>query len=69
MGPPGGGRANITPRFQRHFNLLGFVNLDEAQLNLIFRNILKWHFREGGFANEVCGLEQKIVTATNKVFE
>ena len=69
MGPPGGGRAFITPRFQRHFNVIGFVNLDELQLNTIFRNLLKWHFREGGFANEVAGLEQKIVTATNKVFE
>lgn len=69
MGPPGGGRAPVTPRFQRHFNFIGFVNLDESTLDTIFRNILKWHFREGGFANEVAGLEAKIVKATNKVFE
>jgi dynein heavy chain len=57
MGPPGGGRAFITPRFQRWFNFVGFVNLDEATLDTIFRNILKWHFREGGFSNEVANLE------------
>jgi dynein heavy chain len=69
MGPPGGGRAYVTPRITRHFNQIGYVNLDETTLDIIFRNILKWHFREGGFSTEVAGLEQKIVKATNKVFE
>lgn len=69
MGPPGGGRAVITPRFQRHFNVIAFVNLDEAQLETIFRSILKWHFREGKYASEVANLEHKVVKATNKVFE
>jgi dynein heavy chain len=68
MGPPGGGRAVITPRFQRHFNMISFVHLDEAQLETIFRSILKWHFREGKFVTEVANLEHKIVKATAKVF-
>lgn len=69
MGPPGGGRAFITPRMSRHFNCIGYVNLDETTLEIIFRNILKWHFRKGDFNSEVSGLEHKIVKATNKVFE
>jgi dynein heavy chain len=69
MGEPGGGRAHITPRITRHFNQIGYINLDEQSLEVIFRNILKWHFREGGFNNEVAGLEQKVVKATFKVFE
>jgi dynein heavy chain len=29
MGPPGGGKSFITPRFQRHFNLVGFANFED----------------------------------------
>lgn len=69
MGTPGGGKSFITPRFQRHFNIVAFANFDEASLNTIFRSILKWHFREGGFSPDVVGLEQKIVQATFKIYE
>lgn len=69
MGTPGGGKSFITPRFQRHFNIVAFANFDENSLNTMFRNILKWHFREGGFSPDVAGLEQKIVQATFKIYE
>jgi dynein heavy chain len=69
MGSPGGGKSFITPRFQRHFNIVAFANFDEVSLNTIFRNLLKWHFREGGFNPDVTGLEQKIVQATFKIYE
>jgi hypothetical protein len=38
-------------------------------MNTIFRSILKWQFREGGFESSVSGMEQKIVAATLKVYE
>jgi dynein heavy chain len=57
MGTPGGGRSFITPRFQRYFNVVAFTNFDDAALTTIFRAILKWHFRVGGFAPDVAGLE------------
>lgn len=69
MGTPGGGKSFITPRFQRHFNIVAFANFDETQLKIIFGSILKWHFREGDFAAEVANMEQKIVTATCKVYD
>lgn len=69
MGSPGGGRSFITPRFQRHFNIVAFALFDENTLNTIFRNLLRWHFREGGFAPDVAGMEQKIVQATIKVYD
>lgn len=69
MGTPGGGKSFITPRFQRHFNIVAFANFDEAQLKVIFGSILKWHFREGEFTNEVSNMEAKIVAATTKVYD
>jgi len=68
MGTPGGGRSFITPRFQRHFNIVAFANFDDNSMHSIFRSILKWHFRIGGFSPDVSGMEQKIVAATMKVY-
>ena len=36
MGTPGGGKSFITPRFQRHFNIIAFSNFDDNALKSIF---------------------------------
>jgi len=36
MGPPGGGRSNITGRAVRHFNVLAYTELDEDVIKTIF---------------------------------
>lgn len=69
MGTPGGGRSFITPRFQRHFNIVAFANFDDNSMASIFRSILKWHFRTGDFSPDVAGLEQKIVAGTMKIYQ
>lgn len=38
-------------------------------MSSIFRSLLKWHFKVGGFAPEVAGLEKKIVMGTMKIYE
>lgn len=32
MGPPGGGRQNITARMVRHFNIIGYPELDRETI-------------------------------------
>lgn len=68
MGEPGGGRQFITPRMQRWFNLIGFTNFDDNQMNNIFRTILQWFFETGKFVQDVVMMEQKIVAATCKIY-
>lgn len=50
MGPPGGGKSFITPRYQRHFNVISVASFDDNSMKTIFSSILKWYFRTGGFS-------------------
>lgn len=45
--PPGGGRAVITPRFSRHFNMFCLPNADRATLTKIFGSILQGFLKNG----------------------
>jgi len=40
MGPPGGGKSVITPRLQRHFNVITYTNLGTESVTMIFQKIL-----------------------------
>ncbi|EDM17633.1 rCG40149 [Rattus norvegicus] len=47
MGPPGGGRNDITGRFTRHLNLLSINAFEDEILTKIFSSIADWHFGKG----------------------
>jgi dynein heavy chain len=39
MGTPGGGRTYITPRMTRHFNIIGYTELEQGIVRHIFTTL------------------------------
>ena len=56
MGPPGGGKSFITPRFLRHLNLISIPDFDDDSLNKIFGKILGWYMELNRFKEEIIKL-------------
>jgi len=69
MGPPGGGRNPITPRFLRHFNTLTINEFDDETMFTIFRSIMAWHITARGFSSQFNECVDRIVAATLALYE
>ena len=66
MGPPGGGRSQISERLQSRFNLINFTFPADSQLRRIFESILAPKLSE--FDEEIKNLAGKITEATVAVY-
>jgi dynein heavy chain len=66
MGPPGGGRNPVTPRFLRHFNQVAHTDLESESLNVIFDTIVDNSLAK--FTQDVRDLAKPIVQATIHVY-
>lgn len=66
MGPPGGGRQDVTPRFLRHFNIIGYVEMSDVSKAHIFGNILRTFL--GTFEGGLDTMTDSIVKASIEVF-
>ena len=64
--PPGGGRAVVTPRFSRHFNVISIPAASDSALTLIFHSILSSFLIK--FEQSVQSLCKGIVAATIEVY-
>ncbi|NXH21208.1 DYH3 protein, partial [Bucco capensis] len=68
MGPPGGGRNNITGRFTRHLNIVSIHSFDDDILTKIFTAIADWHFSKG-FESMFLRLGKMMVQATMVIYK
>ncbi|NXN95540.1 DYH3 protein, partial [Rhinopomastus cyanomelas] len=68
MGPPGGGRNDITGRFTRHFNIVSIHSFDDETLTKIFTAIADWHF-SNGFEPVFLRLGRVMVQATMEIYK
>eukprot|EP00795_Rhopilema_esculentum_P009610 gene9610-17369_t len=68
MGPPGGGRNDITARFSRHMNIISINEFDDNNLTKIFASITDWHFNNG-FDSSFSRLGKIVVMATMHIYK
>jgi len=69
MGPPGGGRNPVTPRFLRHFNNITINEFQDTTMRKIFGRIMEWHLTTKGFGNDFLPCGQEIVAATMDIYK
>jgi dynein heavy chain len=69
MGPPGGGRNQITMRFQRHFNVNSIVEFSISTLKHIFGIIMDWRCEKGGFPQVISDMTQSVIMGIMDVYE
>ncbi|XP_032391909.1 dynein heavy chain 3, axonemal isoform X2 [Etheostoma spectabile] len=68
MGPPGGGKNDITGRFTRHLNVISIDSFDVETMTKIFSSITDWHFNKG-FDASFYRLGKIMVQATMAVYK
>jgi dynein heavy chain len=66
MGPPGGGRAVVTPRLQRHFNIMTYTELQGESMSTIFSTILKAFYFN--FSSDIKEAVAPLIAMTLRVY-
>ncbi|KAJ7406929.1 dynein heavy chain 12, axonemal isoform X7 [Willisornis vidua] len=69
MGPPGGGRNPVTPRFLRHFNICTINSFSDETMIRIFSTVVALYLRANDFPPDFATIGNQIVTATLEVYK
>ncbi|CAF0708408.1 unnamed protein product [Brachionus calyciflorus] len=69
MGPPGGGRNPVTPRFVRHFNVISVNPFNDETMTRIFSTILTTYLRIQEFPPDYFSIGNMIVQATLQIYK
>ncbi|XP_069721684.1 dynein axonemal heavy chain 12 [Phaenicophaeus curvirostris] len=69
MGPPGGGRNPVTPRFLRHFNICTINSFSDETMVRIFSTIVAFYLQTNEFSSEFFTIGNQIVAATLEVYK
>ncbi|MFT7804825.1 dynein heavy chain 12, axonemal [Arapaima gigas] len=69
MGPPGGGRNAVTPRFLRHFNICSINAFSDDTMVHIFSNIVAFYLKTNNFPSDNLVVGNQIVAATLEVYK
>lgn len=68
MGPPGGGRNEISRRIQTKFTMINFTFPSEAQVRRIFQNILSHKFLTQDFDDQIKQISETLAYATINLY-
>ncbi|XP_060544998.1 dynein axonemal heavy chain 12 [Pantherophis guttatus] len=69
MGPPGGGRNPVTPRFLRHFNICTINSFSDETMVRIFSTVVSLYLRVNEFIPEYFTIGNQIVSGTMEVYK
>ncbi|KAM4720749.1 dynein axonemal heavy chain 12 [Rhinophrynus dorsalis] len=69
MGPPGGGRNAVTPRFLRHFNICTINAFSDETMVRIFSAVVAFYLRTNEFAPDFFTVGNQIVSGTLEVYK
>ncbi|XP_029456789.1 LOW QUALITY PROTEIN: dynein heavy chain 12, axonemal [Rhinatrema bivittatum] len=69
MGPPGGGRNAVTPRFLRHFNICTINAFSDETMIRIFSAIVAFYLRMNDFPPDFFTIGNQIVSGTMEVYK
>ena len=67
MGPPGGGRSQLTNRFMRHFNVITYTELVDSSIKSIFSRKVKNFLTK--FSPEAKSVVDTLVDSTLKLYK
>uniref|UniRef100_H3B7G7 Dynein axonemal heavy chain 12 n=1 Tax=Latimeria chalumnae TaxID=7897 RepID=H3B7G7_LATCH len=69
MGPPGGGRNPVTPRFLRQFNICTINAFSDETMVRIFSNIVSFYLRNNEFPPDYFTVGNQIVNGTLEIYK